>query len=513
MFRWFLLERGLWEASVMAVEGAFATARARFDAVVSWLDGAASGSLTHAELEAGLAERGRELLASLLQDHLDVRAVRERRLGEVVDAEGVQRARVERGHTRALSTLFGEVTVTRLAYRAPFAGNLYPADAALNLPAEKHSHGLRRLAAVEASRGSFDAAVDAVVRFTGVGLGRRQLQELTLRAAADVDDFYDQRSAAEVADGDVLVLSADAKGVVMRPDGLRESTAKAAASRKLTTRLSKGEKRNRKRMAEVGAVYTITPEVRQPSDIITTPSDQHQAAPRRAPRPAARDKWLTVSVANDAADVIAAVFDEATRRDPDHKRTWVALVDGNNHQIDRIHAQAADRDVTVTIIIDFIHVLEYLWKAAWCFYPEADPAAETWVADQALSVLRGNASTVAAAIRRKATYQHLDDATRKPADTAAVYLLNKKPYLNYPTALANGWPIATGVIEGACRHLVKDRMDITGARWGVDGAEAVLKLRSLISNGDFDTYWTHHLAKEHQRVHTPRYLGELIPAA
>jgi hypothetical protein len=504
----------------MTVEGAFATARARFDAVVSWLGSSASGSLTHAELESELAERGRDLLARLLQDHLDVRAAREPRLGEVIDFEGVARSRVERGHTRPLSTLFGEVTVTRLAYRAPYESNLHPADAALNLPAEKHSHGQRRLAAIEASRGSFDAAVDAVARFTGVRLGRRQLQELTLRAAVDVDDFYAQRSAAEVADGDVLVLSADAKGVVMRPEGLRETTAKAAASRKLTTRLSKGEKRNRKRMAEVGAVYAITPEVRQPSDIITTnpihrpaSANQQASAPRRAPRPVARDKWLTVSVADTAADVIAAVFDEATRRDPEHQRTWVALVDGNNHQIDRITAQATSRDVTVTIIVDFIHVLEYLWKAAWCFYPEADPAAETWVAEQALSILAGNASTVAAAIRRKATYQHLDDNARKPADTAAAYLLNKKPYLDYPTALANGWPIATGVIEGACRHLVKDRMDVTGARWGVDGAEAILKLRSLISNGDFDTYWTHHLHQEQQRVHATRYLGELIPVA
>jgi hypothetical protein len=500
----------------MTVESAFATARARFDSIVSWLDSPGSGSLTHAELEDALAERGRELLAGLMQDHLDVRAARERRLGEVIDAEGVARTRVERGHARGLSTVFGEVAVTRLAYRGPYASNLYPADAALNLPAEKHSHGLRRLAAIEASRGSFDAAVDAVQRFTGVGLGRRQLQELTLRAAADVDDFYDQRKAAKVAKGDVLVLSADAKGVVMRPEGLREATAKAATSRKLSTRLSKGEKTSRKRMAEVGAVYTITPQVRQPGDIITTPTPapaNQQAAPRRAPRPAARDKWLTVSVADAAADVIAAVFDEATRRDPRHLRTWVGLVDGNNHQIDRINAQATTRGVTVTIIIDFIHVLEYLWKAAWCFYPEADPGAETWVAEQALSVLAGNASTVAAAIRRKATYQHLDPAARKPADTTASYLLNKKPYLDYPTALANGWPIATGIIEGACRHLIKDRMDITGARWGVDGAEAVLKLRSLISNNDFDAYWTYHLTQEHQRVHATRYLGELIPAA
>ena len=77
--------------------------------------------------------------------------------------------------------------------------------------------------------------------------------------------------------------------------------------------------------------------------------------------------------------------------------------------------------------------------------------------------------------------------------------------MNYPTALAGGWPIATGIIEGACRHLVKDRMDITGARWGLPGAQAVLTLRALVSNGDFDPYWRYHLDQEHDRVHHARY--------
>jgi hypothetical protein len=140
-----------------------------------------------------------------------------------------------------------------------------------------------------------------------------------------------------------------------------------------------------------------------------------------------------------------------------------------------------------------------------------DKAAEKWVTGHAYAILAGRASTVAAAIRRKATYNHLAATQRNNADTAAAYLLNKRPYLDY-RSLANGWPIATGVIEGACRHLVKDRMDITGARWGLDRAEAILKLRALTSNGDFDAYWTYHLAQEQQRTHHTRYLGAVIPS-
>ena len=133
------------------------------------------------------------------------------------------------------------------------------------------------------------------------------------------------------------------------------------------------------------------------------------------------------------------------------------------------------------------------------------------VCTQARQVLAGRAHIVAAAIRRKATYHRLGPGQRRHADAAAGYLLAKKPYLDYPTALAKGWPIATGVIEGACRHLVKDRMDLTGARWGLAGAEAILKLRALTTNGDFDAYWRFHLDQEQHRVHNSRYLSGVIP--
>ncbi len=309
----------------------------------------------------------------------------------------------------------------------------------------------------------------------------------------------------------MLVLSADGKGIVMRPQALRAPTRQAAAKAgtKLATRLSKGEKRNRKRMAEVGCVYDATPAARTPAGIIVTTAGADRQ--RGQPGPTARGKWLVASVVRDTAEVITQIFDEARRRDPQHRRRWVALVDGNTHQIDRIHTQARTRGVDVTIVVDFVHVLEYLWKAAWCFFTEGDPAAEQWVAGHALAVLAGRASHVAGAIRRKATYARLDPGQRKGADTCANYLISKRPYLDDPAALEQGWPIATGVIEGACRHLVKDRMDITGARWGLAGAEAVLKLRALISNGDFEAYWAYHLAQEQQRVHEARYLDGVIP--
>lgn len=488
---------------------AFSASRERFEQVLSFLDGEQAGALGHGELEEQLADRGRELLRQLYQDHLDLRSGREARFKQVVDVHGVPRGSVEAGHDRGLATVFGGVTVRRLAYRRRGHANLHPADAALNLPAERHSHGLRRLAAEEASRGSFDDATATIRRATGTELGKRQVEQLAARAATDIEEFYAGRGHRAVDPGDVLVLSADGKGVVMRPDALRPATAAAAStsSTKLQARLSKGEKRNRKRMAEVGTVYDATPVVRTAADVLTSGDEQHAPAPR------ATNKWLTASVVDDAAHVLSALFAEAERRDPTHARTWVALVDGNNHQIDRLRAEAKARRIKLPILVDFIHVLEYLWRAAWSFHAEGDPHAETWVADKAEAILNGHASTVAAAIRRKATCLRLPAAQRANADRCADYLLNKRDHLDYPTALANGWPIATGVIEGACRHLVKDRMDITGARWGLDGAEAILKLRSVRANGDFPSYWAYHVDQERRRVHESRYANGVLPRA
>ena len=168
--------------SVTGERDTFAASRALFGSTLEWLDGGEVGVLDHAQLETQLQGKGRELRRQLYQDSMDLRAARERPPAQVVDADGLGRTRVESGHTRALTTVFGEVSVSRKAYRAPGEANLHPADGQLNLPAVKHSHGLRRLAAIEAARGSFDDTVAAIDRNTGVrwvnaksrGLLRRQ---------------------------------------------------------------------------------------------------------------------------------------------------------------------------------------------------------------------------------------------------------------------------------------------------------------------------------------------------
>ena len=371
------------------------------------------------------------------QDHLDLLAAREERRDGVRGPDGIARTRAEKGHGRPLATVFGQVRVTRIAYRAPGAPNVHPLDAALNLPAEKQSHGLRKLAAAGSARGSFDDAAAAITRAAGVKTGKRQVEQLARHAAIDVDAFYASRRPGPAPDEHVLVLTGDGKGIVMRPDALRPATAKAAAAggNKLATRLSPGEKHGRKRMAELACVYDAAPAPRVPDDIITPPG-REKGERSRGPR--AAGKWLTASVADDIPAVIAAAFGEAERRDPGHRRTWIALVDGNRQQIEAITTEAGRRGVTVTVICDFVHVLEYAWKAAWSFFDKGDPDAEAWVAAQAARSLEGKAAQVAAGIRRRATTFGYSAAEREGADACADYLTAKRPYLDYAAALAAG---------------------------------------------------------------------------
>lgn len=367
--------------------------------------------------------------------------------------------------------------------------------------------------AEEAAKNSFDETLKTIVKTTGGHVPKRQIEELAKRAAKDFDAFYKMRQcnpAGDQATGPVLVITADGKGVVLHEKDLKEQTRKAAAKRKqkMGKRLSKGEKKNAKRMATVAAVYTTDTFVRAAEDLVAEDGCTIDKAKR--PRPEQKRVWA--SIEKSPEQVITEAFAEACHRDPNHEKHWVALVDGNNTQIRILRRIAREKGINLTIIVDIIHVIEYLWDAGRAFHPESGTELENWVRHRLLGVLRGKAGLMAGGMRRSATRKQLTSEARKPVDTCATYLLNKSPYLHYDRYLSQGFPIATGVIEGACRHLVKDRMEVTGAKWRLEGAEAVLRLRALRSSNDFDEYWDFHESCEYKRNHQDLYASGVVPA-
>jgi hypothetical protein len=248
--------------------------------------------------------------------------------------------------------------------------------------------------------------------------------------------------------------------------------------------------------------------VRTPEQVVRSLAPRHEPAPVRPP---VEHKRVWASVEKTPEEVLEDAFREGLRRDPERQKTWVGLVDGNATQLKLLTALARKHPVELTLVMDVIHVSEYLWDASVAFNEEASPQREQWVGERLHNVWRGHAAQVAAGMRRSATRRGLSAKQRKPVDTAARYLLNHPCYLRYDRYLAAGLPIGTGVIEGACRHLVGDRMDGV-ARWSLKGAEAVLRMRALRSSGDFEQYWSYHVAQEYQRNHAARYAdGNVVP--
>ncbi len=325
----------------------------------------------HGEREKVIGQEGRELQRRLLQATFDIDSAREQRAGGVTSAAGIRHGIVEEGHGRGVTSVFGPVRVTRMAYRNRREPNLYPADARQVLPGDPYSLGMRALAA-----------------FTGLA------EDL----AAWTGDFYAGRSRdaeeEEQPDSDVIMMQGDGKGIAMRPEH-RKGAGKADAGHP-----------GIKKMAEIVAVADFTPAVREPEDIAAPP------ARRRAhPGPKARDKWVSASVTESIEDMIAAAFDEAGRRDPERVRQRVFLVDGNKQQITAIQAQAEERGLKVPVLIDYIHVSGYLGKAAASLHPGDPAAAGQWADGQLLRVLHGRAKAVAATLS--------PPSPRRPARTPA----------------------------------------------------------------------------------------------
>jgi hypothetical protein len=256
-------------------------------------------------------------------------------------------------------------------------------------------------------------------------------------------------------------------------------------------------------MAQVASVYELAPFVRSAGEIMGDLSGTQDEQPVKRPRP--EDKRVWASVERSAKRVVEELFAEGLRRDPLRERQWVVLVDGGLTQLSDVKKEAKLQGVAPIVVLDVIHVTEYLWKAAWAFFEEGDVGAQDFVNTRLGMLLEGKSSQIAKGIRRMATVRKLTTVERKSVDKCANYLLKNRAYLHYDQYLSLGLPIATGVIEGACRHLIKDRMDLTGARWGLDGAEAILKLRSLRSSGDFEAYWAYHETRELERNHRSRY--------
>jgi hypothetical protein len=492
----------------------FESARVNFSRLIAKLGSEGVRCMTHSDIERLIFDEGIETLRLLYQGYLN--SFGEGKAEEpIFGADGGMRTHI-RVIGRNIESIFGRVRIERAGYSQREISPTCPLDGRLNLPDDLYSHEVRRRVAEEASKNSFEETVSTIERTTGASVPKRQLEDLIVKSAVDFDDFYNEIGSRALKSlnetGGILVISADGKGIVMRKEDLRPGTKKAAEKRsnKFSSRLSKGEKRNAKRMAEVATVYTIQPHMRTAEQVIAGLQRIHSVdSTAKPPKPEFKRVWA--SAEKELEEVVDAAFKEALLRDPGKNKQWLVLLDGNPIQLNAVKACCKRYNVNPIITVDFIHVLEYLWKAGHELN-NGGKETEKWVLERASRILQGEASLVAGGIRRSATMTSLADEKREATDVCADYLVKYSRFLHYDVNLRLGLPIATGVIEGACRSLVKDRMELTGARWRLKRAEAVLKIRAIRASGDFDDYWAFHEQMEKKRNHESKYRKGNIPA-
>jgi hypothetical protein len=462
-----------------------------FSELERFLQSAAKEQLGLGAVERESERRGRELVRLLLQAHLDARGDGD--VGEAIIVEGPEgpvRLGYKRRHTRPVLTLFGEVRVTRMAYGAPGHEAIHPLDRELRLPGRIYSYECQRrlLRAVVCS--PFDEAIALVAEMTGVVVPKRSAEQLVREAAVDFDQFYAQREAAEVkpARGEILVAAIDCKGIPMvKPErALR------------VVRRGKGQKANKKRMATVAAVHNQAPIMRTPQEVLDSLFCAGER-PERQPRPRPSHKRVWASLIQDKDTFINDVKAEMTRRDPRRRRTWVIVTDGER----ALQHRVADSFTDVTLILDLLHALEKLWKAAHALYREGSPDAQAFVYQRARRILEGHVDQVVKGLKLIVTKRKLTGNKAKTLLDVAAYFKRNRERMRYDTYLANGWPIASGSVEGACKNLIRDRFERSGMRWTQETAEALLRLRAIYLSSDFNAYWEFHVEQDQRRLYPP----------
>lgn len=416
---------------------------------------------------------------------------------EVEAADGHIARRLPRRHDRRYVSIFGELTIARAVYgtREGQKIEFVPLDQRLGLPEGDFSYVLEDWSQRFCLKESFAEAGRSLEMLLGLCLGRRTLERMDRDVAGYAPGFRGSiEPPSPEQEGPLLVVTADGKGVPMRKpqsEGPRRHH-----------RRGKGEKANKKRMACVGAVYSIGPFVRTADDILDEVLRDECA--KKRPRPQHKHVWAEMTREVEGQPPVTAkdglfcqLFDELAVRNPGQGRPVICLMDGERSLWDAREAFFPE----AVGVLDLFHVLERVWAVAHCFHKEGSDESERFVEERLRDLLEGRVDAVIEGIRRRMTRERLRGSKRKVVRSAIEYLRNNRDHMKYDEYLAAGYPIGSGVAEGACRHLVKDRMEQTGMRWTLEGAQAMLHVRALDLNDQWEEFLEYRIEQEQTRLY------------
>ncbi len=387
-------------------------------------------------------------------------------------------------------SIFGKLKVPRSSYRLEGYWAVMPLDAQADLPQRCYSYFLQEFMDFLSIRDSFDEAALSLKNFFGLDISASRFEVISQDTHTSYDEFYETKPipAAE-SEGEIQALSFDGKGVPMIK---REAV-------KLKARLGKGEKRQKKKEALVGVSYSVDKKVRTAQEVagnLIYPQEKSEQKQNKAEpvKVKAQNVRRLASLKRSKQEVMAEIVQDACARDPEHKRPWVVLMDG------ALGLWALISKVLGAIeyvgILDIIHVIEYLWLAGNTLYGENNAKTTTWVYGRLLAILQGRVGAVIGGLKQSIAKRKL---TKRKIDSLNVvirYFENHRDWMKYDEYLRLGYPIGTGVVESTCGHTVKNRMEGTGRRWSIEGAEATLLLRSIYTSNDWQAYWQSHMRRE-----------------
>ncbi|MCP5096078.1 MAG: ISKra4 family transposase [Chloroflexi bacterium] len=389
---------------------------------------------------------------------------------------------------RTYFSIFGKLKIARPYFYKRQIGGRSPLDAALGLGDDSYSDLLREMHNQLSVYLPYEKAVSIMSRFFCVDLSKRVTQKMVIEDAAVATCFYEQKNPPlPEQEAEILVIQTDGKGVplVLPTDSAHK------------IRLGKGEKRSRKKEAVVTTVYSIATRPRKAIQVVNSLFRQNTSfsePTKQTKRPQNKQVWATLQGKETALDRLQ---EQVGKREGSHIQHRVALCDGDKALQSRIE----ERFDQFVLILDFIHAQEYLWKAANSLLGDTNPRRDTWMQKQTLLMLSSKTEKIVDDFCQQIQTGDLSAKQTEILTKTANYFERNLPYMDYATYLHKGWPIASGVIEGACRHLVKDRMELSGMRWQLDSAETLLNLRAVAENGDWDAYHAFRRRKRQQRLY------------
>jgi hypothetical protein len=475
-----------------------------FDEILAFVQTAFEEGGTAHDVESGLWQRMLKLGRSVYQAWLDLFGDGD--AGErIVLADGRVVRRLVDLHRREIRNVFGLFELIRAVYgtREGQQIDAVPLDARLQLPQGKNSYLLQDWDQELVVDIPFETVSTTVARMLGFTQSVHTLERNQCEMATTVEAFWDERPTPPAQqEGEILVCTADGKGVPMRGGGKAPKGSEPPATG--------GVRPGTKKMALLGAVYTVAPFIRTPEEVLAALF--REAPPGEGPpsRPRPCFKSVRAALQRDGMDStepqVQAIFgwmaEQVRARNPAGNKPVVLLMDGQDSLWKAGWDYLPEGLADVTEILDLLHATGYLWEAAHLFHPSGSDAARAFVKEQARRMLHGEVAAVIHSLRWRATHHKLKGKRRKTLERICGYFQNNAPRMAYDVYLEHGFPIASGVIEGACRCVVKDRMERSGMRWVMSGARAMLDMRCIYLSGLWEEFTAFRIQRESRRLYS-----------